>query len=266
MAQLNFRNIGQGQPVIVLHGLYGASDNWVSVARELMGYCNVYLLDMRNHGASPHLPEHTYQAMVDDILEFMNDQDIYSAIFLGHSMGGKVAMSFAGLHPERVKKLIVVDISPRTYSTENGDQQIEEHEKIISALSMIDLSLMKSRNQIDELLKKQISNARVRQFLMKNVERTKDKAFKWKLNLNVLKDSLPNVLIGLEDEEEDIKTFNNPVLFIKGENSDYIQEKDKKYIKEIFSHAKIETIGGASHWVHAEKSDEFIQIVKEFCR
>lgn len=264
MAKLNFRKFGEGEPLIIMHGLYGSSDNWVSIARELMHDFSVYVIDLRNHGSSPHLPEHNYQAMTDDLVEFMNDNQIYSSVILGHSMGGKVAMFFTAIHPERVKKLVVVDISPRSYEFEKGDRQITDHKHILEAMASIDISKMASREQADEILAKTISSDRIRHFLLKNLRRNRDKSFQWKINVDVLNQNLPAVLVGIEDEKDELSSFLNPALFIKGGNSDYIQVQDEEMIKDYFYNVQIKTIPDASHWVHAEKTTEFLRIIKEF--
>lgn len=264
MAKLNYKKFGEGESLIIMHGLYGASDNWVSVARELMNDFSVYIIDLRNHGASIHLPEHNYQVMTDDLVEFMNDNSIISSTIVGHSMGGKVAMFFTALHPERVKKIVVVDISPRSYNIDRRDSQVTDHEEILGALASLDLQRIENRNQVDELLALEIPSLRIRQFLLKNLKRDKDKSFHWKINVDVLKQNLPSILIGLEDEQDNLLQYTNKALFIKGEKSDYITKDDKVMIKEYFNNVQIVTINNASHWVHAEKTDEFVKIVKEF--
>jgi pimeloyl-ACP methyl ester carboxylesterase len=264
MAKLNFKHYGQGEPLIILHGLYGSSDNWVSIARELMDFFSVYVLDLRNHGASPHLPEHNYHVMVDDLLEFMNDQQMYTANILGHSMGGKVAMLFTAFNPERVKKLIVVDISPRTYSLDSGDLQVNEHQNILQSLRSVDIQNVKDRNDVDHWLVSRIPSARIRQFLLKNLHRNKDKSFSWKFNIDVLYQSLDNVLIGIEDEVDGLEAHHYATLFIKGGNSDYIRIQDEELIYKWFKNVKIETIPNASHWVHAEEPELFLEKVKNF--
>jgi len=265
MAKLNFKQLGEGEPMIILHGLYGSSDNWVSIARELMTDFHVYLPDLRNHGASPHLPEHNYLVMADDLLEFMNEHQIYSSIIIGHSMGGKVAISFTAIHPERVKRLIVVDISPRTYSLDMGDQQALEHQTILETLSSINLKGIKKREEVDQLIIHRIPQPRIRQFILKNLVRAKENYFRWKLNIGVLMNSIPQVLAGLEGDKDDLNEFRNPVLFIKGENSPYISDIDKTLINELFPQNQLITIANASHWVHAEQPDELIRVIKRFC-
>ncbi|MDA3892881.1 MAG: alpha/beta fold hydrolase [Salinivirgaceae bacterium] len=264
MAKLNYRRFGEGEPIIIMHGLYGSSDNWVTIARFLMQQFSVYVLDMRNHGASPHLPDHNYDVMVDDLVEFMNDESIYSAVLLGHSMGGKVAMFFAAIYPERVKKLIIVDISPRSYEGGLGDHQEGEHKRILKALSDLNLEKLVSRQDAEKELLESIKSERIVQFLMKSLRRERDKTFYWKINIDVLFKNLPNILVGLENNKNEIKHFSNPVLFIKGGNSSYIKENDEIIIFELFKNVRIETIAGASHWLHAEKPLELLNLINEF--
>lgn len=264
MASLNFKKFGEGEPIIVLHGLYGSSDNWVSIARALMSDFGVYLLDIRNHGASPHLNEHNYNVLVDDLMEFMNEQNIYSAIILGHSMGGKVAMHFAAMYPERVKKMIVVDISPRTYKPSEGDAQFNEHSIILNALNGLNLSALNDRNEAEDALRVKIPSERVLQFLLKNLRRSKNKEFFWKINIAVLLNNINNILVGVEDFEDELKQFKSPTLFIKGGLSDYIKDIDKALIAKLFVNAIIVEISNTGHWVHAEKSDEFVDAVRQF--
>lgn len=261
---LNFKVFGEGEPLVILHGLYGASDNWVGIARELQSSFKVITVDLRNHGKSPHADEHNYELMSDDILNIFSKLEIYSANIIGHSMGGKVALAFAAFNPERVKRLVVVDISYRTYSEENNDLQFSEHVNIISALSDLPIDKLTKREDADVFLSERIKSVRVRSFLLKNLYRTSEKKFKWKLNLAVLKNNLRNVLQGFEEFEFELSLLDCPVLFIKGGNSMYLGKEDFEKIPTIFKRAEIKTIEGASHWVHAEKPKEFLQMVKEF--
>jgi len=265
MVKLTYKVIGEGEPLIILHGLYGSSDNWAGIARELQGQFKVYTIDLRNHGRSPHNNEHNYEVMADDLLNLMNEKDIYSANLLGHSMGGKVVLSFALFNPERVKRLIVVDISPRTYQEKLGDKQINEHKQILTSIKSIDIEKLESREEADGLLAKNISNVRIRSFLLKNLYRNKDREFQWRLNIDVLLANLNHVLLGFENYFADFAALNSPILFIKGGASDYIQSQDIELINNTFKRATVKTILDASHWVHAEKPDEFIRLVKEFC-
>ncbi len=265
MIKLNYKIYGEGEPLVIMHGLYGTLDNWVGIARELQNNFKVIIVDLRNHGKSPHSKVHNYEVMVDDLLNLMNDLEIYSANIMGHSMGGKVAMAFAAFNPERVKRLLIVDISPRTYLVEEGDLQFTEHVKIMDALASLDLSNLNSREDADSFLSKKIPFDRVRWFLLKNLYRNKDKSFGWKLNVSALRSNLENVLQGFENLSEEFKLLDCPVVFIKGGASNYIRDIDTELINSLFPNSKTVSINEASHWVHAEKPNEFLLVVKQFC-
>lgn len=266
--KLFFRKYGEaGPPLIILHGLYGASDNWVSIARELSDHFEVFAVDQRNHGESPHDEVHTYNAMRDDLREFMDDQGIEKATLLGHSMGGKTVMAFAMAWPERVESLIVVDIAPIAYhDLAVHSQMTANHAKMIDALMELDLDELESREEASRKLAVKIGSERIRLFLLKNLARDKDQSFKWKINLPVLREYLDEIMDGLPTEEHiskgGIKGF--PVCFIRGENSDYIRPEDHDVIRKLFPTAEIVTIPNSGHWVHAEQPDLLVKNLKYF--
>ncbi|MCK4664353.1 MAG: alpha/beta fold hydrolase [Bacteroidales bacterium] len=264
--QLFYRKFGQGQPVIILHGLYGSSDNWVTVGKKLADNFEVFLIDQRNHGKSPHSAYHNYELMKNDLLEFMDEHFIKKAVIIGHSMGGKTAMFFSLDFPERLNSLIVIDISPKSYLNLTDYSPLAiKHLNIINAMLSIDFSLVKKRNDADSVLAKTINSVIQRQFLLKNIHRDKNNNFSWKLNIEAIRNNLPDILDGLNKNiSEENKTTDFPVLFIKGENSDYIQKKDYTLIRNIFPYADIKVIKNASHWVLAEKPIELINIISEF--
>ncbi len=265
--ELFYRKFGEGHPMIIAHGLYGSSDNWVTIGKVLSEYFEVYLIDQRNHGRSPHSNEHNYDVMKADFIEFMDKHAIEKAVLLGHSMGGKTVMNVAVAHPERVSRLIVVDIAPKTYIRKiDYSFRSINHDKIITSLLKIDLKKAESREDIDKELSKSIIDARLRQFLLKNVQRSKDNLFEWNVNLHVLYDNFETILGGF-----DYSRFENgrgvtgfPALFVRGANSDYIVDEDIAGIKTVFPHAEVVTIPNAGHWLHAEQPELFIKKVKEF--
>ncbi|PLX12247.1 MAG: alpha/beta hydrolase [Marinilabiliales bacterium] len=259
--KLFYRKYGQGPPLIIVHGLYGSSDNWVSIARKLAKNFEVYLIDQRNHGKSPHSADHNYDLLKEDLREFMDNQSIEKAIIIGHSMGGKTAMFFAVDYPERISHLIVADISPRSYEETNSEQQLV-HAKIIHAMYNLDFYGIENRDEIDDILAKDIPDDRVRQFLLKNVKRSKDNEYSWIINIKTIRNELKNILIGLNENQKEIVGF--PVLFLKGEKSDYIVEKDFKLISRIFPYADIETIPDSGHWLHAEQPELFLNKIEYF--
>ena len=264
--KLHFKKIGSGQPLIILHGLFGLLDNWQSMGKQLAeeGF-EVYLVDQRNHGHSPHSDEWNYEVMSDDILELLNDNGIDKAILLGHSMGGKTAMHFAIKHPERMQKLIVIDIAPKHYPV--------HHDKILEALNSLDLETTSSRKQAEEHLSKYISENDTKQFLLKNIywdeePRTKNQEprLAWRFNLSVITKNIENVGEASPQpspNERELSTLI-PTVFIRGERSDYILDEDMKLIHDLFPSATLETIPGAGHWVHAEKPKEFYECVMKF--
>jgi len=250
--KLFYREEGAGEPLIILHGVFGSSDNWMTIGRELASDYHVFMLDMRNHGQSFHSNTFDYPSMVSDVENFMLAQGISKCFMLGHSMGGKVAMNFAVNHPELLSKLIIVDISPRSYPI--------HHDNILSGLSSIDLGSLESRVDADKQLSKFVSEKSIRNFLLKNLARDEDNRFVWKLNLPVIRMNIERVGVGLSGE----KKFTGETLFIKGSQSDYIQASDYELIEHRFPNSSIKTIEGAGHWVHAEQPERFLEIVNEF--
>ncbi|MBI9056472.1 MAG: alpha/beta fold hydrolase [Labilibaculum sp.] len=265
--KLNYKKLGKGQPLIIVHGLYGASDNWLTIAKELAENFEVYILDQRNHGGSPHANSHTYQDLKNDLLEFMDDHNLKKAILLGHSMGGKTVMFFATDYPERVSSLLVVDIAPKNYSkiSDYAPQTIN-HSCIVDAMLKFDLSAFKSRTEIDQKLAEKINSDRVRQFLLKNLKRDENKIFAWKLNIKTLSEFLPQIMDGIDkDRFEGGKGITDfPILFIRGEKSNYITGYDHTLIRAIFPKAEITTIPNAGHWVHAEQPKLLVKTVEYF--
>ncbi len=261
---LFYRKLGENKPVIiVLHGLYGASDNWLSIAKTWQKDYEIYLVDLRNHGRSPHSSNHTYESMRNDVLELMDSNRIRKAIIVGQSMGGKVAMQIAMDYPERVNALVIVDISPKDYSLEN-DENVARHQKILAAMLSLDLSQIKKREDINELLVLTIPEERTRQFIMKNLKRNRDQTFSWKLNIGVIAKEILNITKGFSDNEIQKNISGFPVLFIRGEQSNYIQNTDVKRIAEIFPSAEIETIRNAGHWIHSEQPELLSNLVIDF--
>jgi esterase len=246
--KLFFRELGQGEPIIILHGLFGSSDNWLTQAKLFAPHYRVLSVDQRNHGQSPHSDDFDYQSMVGDLNEFIQDQNISDPIIIGHSMGGKTAMNFALAHPEKVSKLIVVDISPRAYDL--------EHYTIVEGLKAIPIDQLASRNEADDILSKHVPEGGVRQFLLKNLQRKSTGGFSWKINLPVIASKLSNIGLNLQFQGQ----FNKPTLFIRGAKSKYVRDEDWKRVTEIFPVAKLETMD-TGHWVQAEKPQEFADVV-----
>ncbi len=250
--ELYFQKTGQGQPLIMLHGLFGMSDNWMSIARILKEHYTVYVIDQRNHGRSKHHEVFNYEAMVDDLMQFMDTHQLKTIFLLGHSMGGKTAMQFAFDYPEKVEKLVVADISPAEYN--------HKHDRLIEVLLSVDLKKYQSRSEIRNALKEKMPDERIIAFLLKNLYWKDRSSLGWKANLEVIQDNLPEIFRALDNQEP----FSKPTLFIKGSESHYITEDHIPLINKLFPKANIKTIDGTSHWLHAEKPKEFTKLVREF--
>jgi pimeloyl-ACP methyl ester carboxylesterase len=252
-----------GVPVIIMHGLYGSSDNWLTIGRELSADREVYLLDLRNHGNSPHSDRHTYPLMKLDLLEFIERHEIEKPDIIGHSIGGKVAMAFAAGFPERIRSMAIVDIGPKSYHSLTGySPQAIDHMNILNAMQSVDFSKIGTREEIDARLAEYIKSERIRNFLMKSIRRDKENSFSWKINVPVLVKDLPAMLEGVGYTAGGVTGF--PILFIRGENSDYISDDDIPGIKNLFPAAEFVTIPGAGHWLHAEKPELVVKALQDF--
>jgi pimeloyl-ACP methyl ester carboxylesterase len=247
--KLFFREFGEGKPFIILHGLFGLSDNWVSIAKVLAQNYHVIIPDLRNHGQSPHSPVFNYDAMTSDIIELMDDLDLEQAVILGHSMGGKVAMQFALQNPELTEKLIVVDMSMRRFE---GRQL---HSDIIQAMMSIDFNTIESRTDVNRQLATTIHDERVRLFILKNLYRKTRYQLDWRLNLSDINQNIDYVFDGISSNTQ----YNGPALFIKGEKSDYILDSDIPKIVQCFPKAIFQTVSGAGHWVQADNPEGFLE-------
>lgn len=252
--RLAYKKYGDGDPLVILHGLLGASGNWHTLARSVFcRYFTVYTVDQRNHGRSPHDDRIDYPIMAADLLQFFEDHQIDKSHLIGHSMGGKTAMEFALAHPDRVDRLLIVDIAPKEYPP--------SHEEIIKALRDVDLSKMSSRADIDHALADRIPEPPVRRFLLKNLSySTSNGRYDWELNLDAIHEHYAR----LNEAIENGRTFDGPTLFVRGADSDYVSDKDEKSIKKLFPKAEFTTIEEAGHWVHADQPEDFAEIAVDF--
>ncbi|MGD0581782.1 MAG: alpha/beta fold hydrolase [Bacteroidales bacterium] len=258
--KLYFRKYGSGPTLVILHGLYGSSDNWVSVARKLSSHFTVILPDLRNHGQSPHSDLHSYDAMADDLDELMNDLGTDRFVLGGHSMGGKAAIKFALKWPERLNGLVIIDISPFGSDDLQNPYYIE-HREILEAILSLEPGSAALREEIEKVLSEHIRSERTRGFIMKNLKRGHEGTFEWKLNASALLSNLQKITDGVIDREGQIMPVSGfPVVFIKGENSDYLKSGDIRDILKIFPSAEIIKIADSGHWVHAEKPDEIVEV------
>lgn len=259
--KLFFRKYGDGPPLIILHGLYGSSDNWVTIAGKISSHFTVYLPDLRNHGNSPHSDIHNYDSLSDDIIEFAQDQKLTKFFLAGHSMGGKAAAAFALKKPELLSGLIIIDI-PVFPDSESSGRAMNEHLEILQAILSADLQGTKKRDDIDAVLAVKIHSPAVRALIMKNLQRIPEGSFRWKINAGTLLKNLGEITGGLPagyTGTDQVTGF--PVIVLKGEHSDYVSEKGFREITKLFPGAELRIIKKAGHWVHADNPEA---VIKEF--
>lgn len=245
--------LGEGKPFVILHGFLGMGDNWKTLGQQFseVGY-EVHLIDQRNHGRSFHHKEFNYEVMVADLKYYFDLHQLNNVILLGHSMGGKTAMLFAAEFPELVTKLIVADISPRFYPI--------HHDAILSGLSSLDFSIIKSRGEADKQLAKYVFDFGTRQFLLKNLYWKEKGQLALRMNLDILKEHVEEVGEALPMH----KMFHGETLFLRGDKSEYIGHQDEIVIKNHFPKSKLVTIANAGHWLHAENPTAFYNEVLAF--
>lgn len=250
---LYFKKLGEGSTsLIILHGLFGSLDNWITLGRKYAEQFTVYLVDQRNHGKSPHYDEMNFNLMANDLSELMDHEGIETAVLLGHSMGGKTVLSFVNAYPEKIEKAIVADIAPREYQP--------GHNAIIEALQSLDMETLKTRQEAEEALSQKVEEYGVRQFLLKNIKRKKEGGFEWKMNLNGIVDSYQHIIAEVPINDQ----FDRPILFLKGENSNYITDDDEQQIFSAFINADVQTIANSGHWLHADNPKEFFEVSLDF--
>lgn len=238
--------------MLILHGLFGMLDNWATLAKRFAEYYQVYLIDLRNHGKSPHSEEMNYQVMADDIAEFCNDHKLNDSILIGHSMGGKVAMQFSVDHQELLYRLIIADIAPKAYT--------HGHSEVFEALYGVDLSTVSRRSEADKALEPFLPDFGMRQFILKNLDRKEGGGYGWKPAVDIIRDNYDRIVEEIVFEDQ----LELPTLFIRGGDSSYVQESDWIDIQDAYSDVKLETIDGAGHWVHAVNPEAFYDLVIEF--
>lgn len=268
--ELFYREEGStGKKIVIVHGLYGSSDNWLTLGKKLGKEHHVYLIDQRNHGRSPNSAEHSYELMKEDLAEFFEQQQIDKAIVIGHSMGGKTAMYFAAEYPEKVEKLIVADIAPKDYLELGESSQYNQHLLILETLMELKNTLddYETREDISEFLMLKLGSQDLVMFLLKSIYKDKEtKKFKCRVNAEVLNDAIDEIICGVNYRwlEDRIPILAYPVLFIRGAKSNYLSEEDVKLVKEVYPEAQIVTLPNAGHWLHAEQPKLFMEAVLDF--
>ena len=241
----------EGPWLVMLHGLFGSGDNLGGLARILENDFRILLMDLRNHGRSPHAPTMTYDDMAEDVFAAMDKAGITQAYIFGHSMGGKVAMTMALSSPSRVAKLVVGDIAPVPYG--------RHHDRIIDGLHAVASVAPQSRSEAQAILDGYVDDESVLSFLMTNWRRKSDRGGDWRMNLDAISRRYNDIAAGMEHG-----CYTGPVLFLRGANSDYIEASHRERILALFPAATVKTIGGTGHWLHAEKPDMVARSVKNF--
>lgn len=249
---LHSKILGQGNPLLILHGYFGMGDNWKSLANKFSENFEVHLIDQRNHGRSFHTDDFSYELMVEDLAYYIKHYQLENVSIIGHSMGGKTAMLFATTYPELIEKLIVADISPRFYSP--------HHHLILEALNTVDFTVQKTRREVENVLKQFIDEEGIRQFLLKNVYWIEKGQLAFRFNLESLTENSNEVGEALPSFAQ----FDKKTLFLRGENSGYISESDEALINAHFPNNKIVTIKNTGHWLHAENPTDFYKEVMAF--
>jgi len=253
--KLFYRKYGSGPPLIILHGLYGSSDNWISIARSLEKRFTIFLPDLRNHGQSPHHQLHNYDSMAEDLYGLVKELRLGRFFLAGHSMGGKAAMKFAITWPERLDGLLIADISPFDDKSRNKEE-LNLHLQILNFILTSDISGIKSRDELDLILLPVIRSEKVRGLILKNIKREPDNSFSWKINASALLENIDNIMDGLDTSGTDKNGITGfPVYFLKAENSGYLPEKDYINIRRLFPAAEFVLIQGAGHWIHADNAE-----------
>lgn len=250
--ELFYRKFGEGSPLIILHGLFGQSDNWNTLAKKFAEHqLMVYTVDLRNHGLSPHSEEMNYELMANNVYELIQKEKLSNPILLGHSMGGKVAIKFDQLYSKLLNKLIVADIAPKKYPA--------GHTEVFNALNAVDFNRIKNRKDAEQLLRSYLSDEAVIQFLLKNMYWETSEKLNWRFYLKSIQKNYDNIL-----EEIPLSNSETSAIFIRGERSNYITDEDFQTIKKYYTHVQIITISNSGHWVHAEQPQKFLEVVLKF--
>jgi esterase len=252
--KLAYREYGSGQPLIILHGLFGQSDNWNTLAKQFAaeGF-QLFTLDQRNHGLSPHSESWTYQDMAEDLQEFIDDHRLVDPILLGHSMGAKTVMFFELAHPAIASKIVIADMSAREYE--------HHHKQVLEGLQAVKFDEISNRKEAEAVLDKYISDFGTKQFLLKNIYWKEDSRLAWRFNLDVIVKNYENVRVAVPPFKS-----NCEALIVRGERSYYVKDQDLADFNSRFPNNTLVTIPGAGHWVHAEKPKEFFEAVLPFIK
>lgn len=250
--KLYHRELGEGKPMMILHGLFGYSDNWQTHAKKLSEYYRVILVDLRNHGRSDWSDDFSYEIMADDVLELCADLELEDLILVGHSMGGKVAMNVAAKNEDLLEKLVIVDMGTKEYPM--------HHDHILEGINAVTLENVSARSEAEKQMEPFIESEGVKQFLLKNLYWKEKGQLSWRMNVKVLEKDMQKILDPFKADE-----ILTPTLFIRGAMSNYILDEDIPSLEMQFPDLEVETIENAGHWVHAEAPNEFIEALLGFC-
>lgn len=250
--KLHYREMGEGKPLMILHGLFGFSDNWQTHAKKLAEYFRVILVDLRNHGRSDWSDDFSYEIMAADVKELIEDLQLEEVILIGHSMGGKVAMHLAQQEEDLLEKLIIVDMGIKGYPM--------HHQHILAGIHAVKLENVTARREAEQQMSAHIESYGIKQFLLKNLYWKEKGQLAWRMNVDVLEREMPKILGPMPEGEVLL-----PSLFIRGELSNYILDEDIDSIEEMFPDSEVVTIAGAGHWVHAEAPSHFQDALLSFC-
>lgn len=242
---LHFEVVGDGSDVVILHGLFGMGRNWAGIARSLSETHRVLTVDLRNHGSSPWADEMTYEAMAEDVANLIKSHAEVPVSLIGHSMGGKTAMTLALKQPSLLDRLCVVDIAPVPY-----DHDFEGH---LMAMSNLDVTSLTRRSEAEAALLAELNDIFLTRFLIRNLKTSDHGGFKWGVNLAALAEHIDDITDFPIFEADD--AFEGPALFLAGGLSDYIQPYHQAEIERLFPAAETEVIADTGHWVHADKPD-----------
>lgn len=253
MDLLHSKISGEGEKhLLIFHGLFGQSDNWATLAKRYAEKFTVHTIDLRNHGRSFHSDEMSFSVMTQDILNYLNHHKIQSCYLIGHSLGGRSVIDFSFTYPEKVEKLIVVDMAPKAYPP--------HHQGILKALNSVDFHQIEKRSDVEDVLKQYIPDVGTRQFLLKNVYHADNGKYAFRFNLKTLTDSYGE-MVGTDLIHE---VFDKPTLFLRGDKSNYILDEDFDMIHRHFPQAEIQTVSNSGHWIHAENPVEFYEKTVKF--
>ncbi|WJY13914.1 esterase [Pectobacteriaceae bacterium CE90] len=250
--KLNYRwqNAHQPQnnlPIVFIHGLFGNLDNLGVLARDLQNQHDILQIDVRNHGLSPRSPEMNYTVMAEDVLALLDDLQLKQVIMIGHSMGGKIAMALSALMPDRIDRIVAIDIAPVDY-------QLRRHDQVFSAVKAVSAAGITQRAAAAVLMRDYLQEEGVIQFLLKSFQQGE-----WRFNVPALWDQYENI-VGWQE----LPAWHGPILFIRGGNSPYLDDRYRDALLRQFPAAKAHVVAGAGHWVHAEKTEAVLRAIHRF--